>query len=171
MIDGYFLLKEKEFYLYINNITYDNATITDDIGIANAFNDYFSTIGNKLGHDIVNGSDPMQFMQPGTPNTIFLSPITSEEIYKEIHSLKDGKSPGIDGISTKIWKSISHVIVPILCHIFNLVLTSGTYPDALKVAKVIPIFKEGIIPFQKITGPISLLPCINKLLERSIENV
>ena len=108
-------------------------------------------------------------MQPSTLNTIFFSPITSNEIQQEIHSLKDDKSPGIDGINPKIWKSISYVISPVLCHIFNLVLTSGTYPDALKIAKVIPIYKAGGRDLPENYRPISLLPCINKLLERSIE--
>ena len=108
-------------------------------------------------------------MQASNVLTLFLSPIIDDEIFKEIFSLKDGKSPGIDGITPKILKSISHVIVPILSHIFNLVLTSGIYPDALKVAKVIPIFKKGDRNQPENYRPISLLSCINKLLERSIE--
>lgn len=153
----------------VPKIMYSNKTITNDIEIANAFNDYFSTIGNKLSNDISCDTDPTEFMHPGITNTIFLSPITYDEVLKEINSLNDGKLPGIDGIPPKVWTSVSHVIAPVLCHLFNLVLTTGIYPDALKVAKVIPIFKKGDSTLPENYRPISLLPCINKLLERSIE--
>ena len=153
----------------VNSIQYNNVTFSDDTDIANAFNDFFSTVGNKLGESISSNIHPRRFMYDSNVNTIFLSPITDDEILKGIFSLRNGKSPGIDEITPRILKSISHVIVPILCHIFNLVLTSGIYPDALKVAKVIPVFKKGDRNHPENYRPISLLSCINKLLERSIE--
>ena len=153
----------------ISSISHNSTIVKDNIGIANAFNDYFSKIGNKLAEDISCDADPMQFLCPSNTKSIFLSPVTEEEISKEIFSLKDGKSPGLDEITSKILKSICHVIVPMLSHIFNLVLTTGVYPDALKVAKVIPIFKKGNRNYPENYRPISLLPSINKLLEKTIE--
>lgn len=106
-------------------------------------NDFFSSIEYSLSHELDSPISPSDFL--GNPNTdsIFLTPVSEWEILKLIHALKDGKAPGADGIPTKLVKSISHVLAPILTHIFNNVFTSGVYPDALKIAKVIPLLKNG----------------------------
>ena len=45
-------------------------------------------------------------------------------------------------------------------------MKSGTYPDALKVAKVIPIFKKGSQSSLNNYRPISVLSPINKIFEK-----
>ncbi|MFZ2538567.1 MAG: reverse transcriptase family protein [Oscillospiraceae bacterium] len=47
-------------------------------------------------------------------------------------------------------------------------LTSGTFPDALKIAKVIPIFKSGNITNISNYRPISVLPAISKVYEKLV---
>ena len=44
----------------------------------------------------------------------------------------------------------------------------GNFPDELKIAKVIPIFKKDDPPLFKKYRPISLLPTIAKLIEKII---
>ena len=53
------------------------------------------------------------------------------------------KSPGLDEISVNVVKNVYNIIEPILFHIFSLSLKTGIFPDALKIAKVTPIFKTG----------------------------
>ena len=50
--------------------------------------------------------------------------------------------------------------------IFNLSLSTGIFPDTLKVAKVSPIFKNGGKDLLTNYRPISVLPCFSKILER-----
>ena len=59
--------------------------------------------------------------------------------------------------------------IPNLVHIFNLSFSTGIYPETLKLSKVIPIFKKGHHTLPENYRPISLLSCINKLLEKLIE--
>merc|ERR1712030_155306 len=88
----------------------------------------------------------------------------------EINNLKQNKSPGQDEFTARFLKISSNMIVPILCEIFNLSIKTGEYPDPLKIAKVIPIFKKGDPSLASNYRPISVLSCINKIFERLIFN-
>ncbi|KAI0221008.1 hypothetical protein LSAT2_027557, partial [Lamellibrachia satsuma] len=57
-------------------------------------------------------------------------------------------------------------IVKPLTLLINQVLNTGQFPDKLKVAKVIPIFKKNDPTLFTNYRPISLLPVISKVLER-----
>lgn len=62
-------------------------------------------------------------------------------------------------------KLINTIVAP-FTHICNLSLQTGTFPNKVKTAKVIPIFKRG--EKQQFTNyrPISLLPTFSKILEK-----
>ena len=67
-----------------------------------------------------------------------------------IQRLNDG-SPGWDNITSKIIKAPSNHVVRPLTHIFNLSSTTGVFPTELKIARVSPLFKGGVLitdPFQ-----------------------
>ena len=61
-------------------------------------------------------------------------------------------------------------ISPFLCEVFNFCLTFGLFPDRPKIAKVIPIFKKGDESDSSNYGPISLLPLVSKIFEKTIYN-
>ena len=62
--------------------------------------------------------------------------------------------------TTKLLKSITNEIVLPVTLIINQYLTTGIFPDKLKVAKVIPIFKKGDKTKFDNYRPISILPAI-----------
>ena len=73
-----------------------------------------------------------------------------------------------DGITNVLLKKIIHVIVFPLTHIFNLSLTTGTVPNKMKIAKVIPIFKKGDQQDVGNYHPLSILTIFSKILEKIV---
>uniref|UniRef100_A0A6G5ABZ4 Putative endonuclease/reverse transcriptase n=1 Tax=Rhipicephalus microplus TaxID=6941 RepID=A0A6G5ABZ4_RHIMP len=99
-----------------------------------------------------------------------MSPIivTVEGISKLIHGLKLSTSCGVDNINSKVLKNTSASSSQILCHIFQQSLSSGQLPTDWKIAKVIPIFKDGNKHTPGNYRPISLTCICCKLLEHII---
>ena len=57
--------------------------------------------------------------------------------------LKPKLSSGADFISTKLLKEIAPIIITPLHYLINLSLETGFVPPELKLAKIVPIFKDG----------------------------
>ena len=60
------------------------------------------------------------------------------------------------------------IITMPLSQIINCSLISGIVPSKIKVAKVIPIFKNGHHEDMYSHRPISALPCFSKIFEKLI---
>ena len=52
----------------------------------------------------------------------------------------------------------------------NLSFSKGIFPDKLKMARVVPIFKKGDKSIPGNYRPISILPIISKLFEKLVNN-
>ena len=85
---------------------------------------------------------------------------------KIICNLKPKSSAGYDNISTKFLKEIENVILRPLSIIINESLCTGIFPDELKIAKVIPLYKKDDDRSFGNYRPISLLSSISKFFER-----
>lgn len=57
-----------------------------------------------------------------------------------------------------------------LLHLCNLSILNGVFPNELKIAKVIPIFKSGNVIDIANYRPVSVLPAFSKLFERIMYN-
>ena len=96
---------------------------------------------------------------------MFLSETSDHEIEKVINSFKNNGSC-INEIPTRIFKIISNSISEILSNLFNQSVQQGIFPDCLKTARVVPIFKEGDKLNIENYRPISTLHFIYKVLEK-----
>ena len=67
-------------------------------------------------------------------------------------------------------KEIIPLIATPLTHICNVSLSSGIFPDKMKTAKVIPVYKKGDPKSYGNYRPISVLSCFSKVLERIVYN-
>ena len=93
-------------------------------------------------------------------------PTNSNEVIQIINNLKIDKAVGPNSIPTKILKLIKHDISPILAELCNLSFSTGIFPEVLKIAKVIPIYKKKSKLKCENYRPISLLSNIDKILEK-----
>ena len=147
----------------------DKILVNDKNKISNMMNKYFISIGNDKKSTNQNDHTLSQIINRiNNNNSIYLKPITSIELKKHICSLKSKNTCGVDEISTKVVKEIAPLIENPLLHIFNLCLTTGIFPDEMKIARVIPIHKSGDRLDLHNYRPISLLPAFSKLLEKAI---
>ena len=91
--------------------------------------------------------------------------VTEEELKRAFFSLKPNKTPGYDNINVNVVKKIYEELKTPLMRIFNLLLSTGIFPDKLKIAKVFPVSKNGEKDLLTNYRPISVLPCFSKILE------
>ena len=101
-------------------------------------------------------------------NSIYLHPTSTTEILRIIDNLSNKNSSGWDAISNKLLKNIKTSIVEPLCFLFNKSLKTGIFPDIMKLANVVLLYKMGKKCVSMNYRPISLLIPISKVLEKII---
>ena len=97
-----------------------------------------------------------------------LKAVFPHEVDKIISELKNKSSCGLDTIDAKIIKLGKSQLLPAITHIVNLSITTQTFPEIWKVAKVIPLDKKKDSMDPENYRPVSLLSTVSKILERSI---
>ena len=83
-----------------------------------------------------------------------------------VQNFKSKMSTDCNDLNMSMVKSIIAHIVKHLKHIYNVSFNTGIFPNQMKIAKVIPIFKSGEKDVFTHYRPISLLPQFLKILEK-----
>ena len=149
----------------------DNGSkISDCVHIANEFNEYFTNVAEGITKNIPRTQkSPLSYLRNSNSNSFFISPCTTEDVSKVIRSLKNGKSSGPNSIPIKLLKTLDNPISSDLAVLINESFTTGVFPDRLKIAKVIPIFKKGLKTKTCNYRPISLLSIFSKIFEKLMQ--
>ena len=150
--------------LKIGNITYENPT-----DISNELASYFATVGSNYTKAIAPSktkiSDYLKRIKRNE-KSIFLTPTNRHEIEKLISNLPNKNSSGFDMINNKLLKLIKTEIAVPLEIVFNVSIESGIFPDKMKLAEIVPLYKCKSRLEPGNYRPISLLPTISKILEK-----
>ena len=154
----------------VETLMINDRAITDTGEIAGEFCSFFSNIGKQYAEAIPNSNrTPHSFLQ-GQPNrhSAYFTPTGPTEIKSILKSFKSKRSSGDDGISMEFLKQIADSISLPIAMIVNMSLEQGVVPDAMKLAKVIPIYKAKSRDSLTNYRPISLLSNISKILEKVV---
>jgi len=151
------------------SFNFNNTDVTDKSVIANEFNNFFTNIGPKLASEIpYRNGNFMDYLKEPRDNIFNFDLVTESTTNKVIDNLQPKSSCGWDGISPKLIKTCKQIISKPLTKLINHTIILGTFPDRLKIARVIPIFKKGDKKDLNNYRPVSLLPSISKIYERII---
>jgi len=161
--------KTKNIGTHIDKLYIDGSSILNPEEICDGINKHFCSIGTRVGENLPAGNGNFyQYLGPPSLNSMYLSPVTAEEIYQIIDSMPVGRAPGDDGFTLKLVKRNKPWMVTPLLHIIKLSLSLGQVPDKFKTAKVLPIFKKGDPADPSNYRPISLLSIFEKILEKIV---
>ena len=92
--------------------------------------------------------------------------ITEQEVNKSIKHLKKNKSPGKDSILNEMIKAGQSELSPLYVKLFNMILSSGNFPDIWAGSLLTPLFKGGSINDPSDYRGISLSSCLGKLKKK-----
>ena len=137
--------------------------------MAAKFNEYFTNIGPNLASNIpASAKRPSDFLKGNFPNSMFLMPTNEFEVSDVISNLKNTQSKGFDNIPMNLNEGCNAELSNILAYLNNQSFHDGVFPDVLKVAKVIPVYKSDDIYCVSNYRPISVLTTCSKITEKLV---
>ena len=110
--------------------------------IANSFGRYYSDMGELIAANIRPGRYTVyDYIDkiPHTINSVVATPTNQREVDKLIRKLPSKMSSGYDNINNVLLKQLNECISFPLTLIFNQSIQTGVFPDAMKIAKIIPL--------------------------------
>ena len=162
------ITKKNSVNLFPDKFYENGMEITNKIDIAKGFNKFFVNVGPTLAKNISDPSNGDIFRNMSVCNhqSMFLDGVTKLEILKVVNNCKNKYSCDCNDLSMHIVKSTFNAIVQPFTYICNLSFQSGVFPNKIKIAKVIPLFKTGEKSNFTNYRPVSLLPQFSKMLEK-----
>ena len=147
-----------------NNITSMTQTIV------NYFNQYFVNILWLQNSTMLNQIHIKKYFNSPISKLFSFQLVNEDAISKIFDNIPHKNSTGVDDISTFLIKSVKFDLIKAVTTTVNQSLTTGIFPDNLKLEKGIPLFKNGDPTSINNYRPISLLPALSKIFERVIYN-
>ena len=134
---------------------------------ADEINKYFVEIGTKLSESCSLPSDRSQVRK--LENSMFLTNVTAKEVFDIIKNMPKKTSSDLNSISNQLIKFINSSVCETFAKLINRCFDEGHFPRTLKIANVIPLYKNGNENEFGNFRPISLLPVISKIVEKCLE--
>ena len=162
-ITGMNTIKPTHYSFSIND-----CIVTDKQKIANEFNNFFVNIGPHLAANIINTRDPLSYVNTFL-HSIVIHNISEYDVKHIILSLKSAAA-GCDNFPAYLGKQCINAYLTPLTYILNQSMTEGVFPDLLKTARVIPLYKSGEKKNKNNYRPISILSFFSKIFEKTMYN-
>ena len=157
----------------IPKLKLDNLVYHSGKDVSNILAKHFSTVGKRYAEKI---DKPQTLLKdyiekiPKNDKSMYLIPVDETEIDRLIRDLPNKKSYGYDKINNCLLKELRPVITHPLTIVFNKSLAEGVFPNSMKHADTVPLFKSKNKTDCNNYRPISLLITMSKLLEKVMYN-
>lgn len=98
-----------------------------------------------MARDIVQpiNTDEVSNLIETNANSMFLTAVHETEVMGIVRAFKSKWSIDNNGLDMALIKDTIEGVVKPLTYIFNLSFTTGIFPNGMKTAKVIPLYKSG----------------------------
>ena len=151
----------------------ENGTkIYDKLKIANKFNDYFINTSKFVDTSTSAASNVTfeNYLNRLITSEFKFNLINTFDLDKIVQIINPKNSKGVDNISTNILKKVYSSIRQPLLFLINCSLKTGVFPNSLKIANVIPVYKKDSRFEFSNYRPISVLPAFSKIFEKCVQN-
>ena len=129
----------------LTSVIEKNQTITEPKQIAHSFNKHYAYVAEEILKERKYEGNRYfaEYLHNPSDYTFAVYECDKTEIENIIQTLNPRKATGPNSIPTDMLHLLKTEISYPLSIIFNISLITGTHPELLKTAKVIPIFKKG----------------------------
>ena len=143
--------------------------------IAKIFKDTFSTLASslvsklptptsKFGNSFVSS----YYKKLNIKSNFDLTPTTETDVLKTLKDINTFKAPGLDNLKGMFLKDGANVLAAPITQLCNLSMSTSSFPNECKTAKLKPLYKKGCKTDPLNYRPISLLPLISKVIEKVV---
>ena len=155
----------------VNELTVGNKNLTCPEDTAEGSNEYFSNIGPELISKIDSSNYNFETYIKSTKSEFAaFQPATVSQISHLYMDILAIKPLALIKFFCKIIKLAAPVISDSLTLICNQATTLSSFPDEWKIARVVPLYKNGQRNIPGNYRPISVLPPISKIMERVLHD-
>ena len=149
--------------------------ITDPKEVAETFNQFFINVVKDVGEnsdvDIDENHPSVNVIKQKVledREKFAFQKVDETKIKKYVMKIGAKKATGIDNLSPKILRLTKDVLAKPITNIVNYMIETGKFPSSLKLARVTPVHKKNDTMCKENYRPVSILPAISKVFERTI---
>ena len=101
-------------------------------------------------------------------STFNLREVDQAFVLKLLGKTNANKAPGIDKLHGIFIKDGASLLAAPLTQLINLSISSSTFPDSFRIAKLVALYKKGCKTDPNNYRPVSLLPLLSKIFEKVV---
>lgn len=157
--------------------------VSDNCDVANVFNEYYRYITDHIGFtdtcsDIsveelickYNDHESIKLIRDlNKGDTCALNTLTEKQVYDILSRVNPKKATGFDELPPKLLYLARNELAPSITNIINYGIVNAKFPSYLKLAEITPCFKKDNPMDKTKYRPVSILPCISKIMESAID--
>ena len=164
------LINKKRPSSHKEKLQVDNKRYEQPLTISNCLNEFFCNVPSTLAAQLPKSDKSATSYLSQKQKQFRFTEVSEIEVFLLLGSLDTNKSFGVDKIHPLLLKTAALQIYRPLTFIFNLSINQGIFPDNMKLAKVVPVFKQGSRFACSNYRSILVLSSISKIFERLIIN-